>query len=139
MHVCCAVIYNEFDGNDDDFNNIVEHHTGFGFDYATTVEENEKSVKRFDGFILKENADNEFVYKHIDGFKVAYKAKIDDVDWKETFKYADFYAFANSSMCFDEMMFWNSNTQKINLNEFHKLAKRLLKRNDMVQMVDIHV
>ena len=138
MHVCCAVIYNEVDGTDCDFNDILEHHVGYGFDYFTSVDEDEKTVKRFKGLILKEGVENEYVYD-IDGIKFAYKAKVDDVDWKKTFELCDICSFANSSMFIDDWLFYDNKKSKYNTKAFYKLMKRVIDRNEMIQIVDIHV
>ena len=123
------------DGN---FNEILERHTEYGFDYFTSVDENEKSVKRFKGFVLKDETENEYMYE-VDGMKFAYKAKINEVDWKKTFEVGDFSSFATHNMFVDEFLFYNEKTKKINIKEFNNLAKRLIAINDTVQIVDIHM
>ena len=138
MHCCCCVIYDDAEGMDGNFIETIEHHSGFGFDYATTVEDEEKSVKRYKGLILKNGIENDYMYEN-DGVKFAYKAKVEDVDWKKTFESGDICSFTNYSMFVDEFVFYNNKTQKINYNEFHKLVKRLLNRSEMVQIADIHV
>ena len=138
MHCCCCVIYNDIEGMDGNFNEILERHTGYGFDYFTSVDENEKSVKRFKGFVLKDETENEYMYE-VDGMKFAYKAKINEVDWKKTFEVGDFSSFATHNMFVDEFLFYNEKTKKINIKEFNNLAKRLIAINDTVQIVDIHM
>ena len=134
-HCCLAVIY--FEDDTIEIDDILDHHSGYAFDYYQKFEEYQESEHWYDGLILKKGVENEHTYNTKNG-TFAYKAKIEDVDWRKTFAEGDISKFANPAMVVDEYDFFNKKKLEIERTQFNNFVKRMLERGDTVELVDIH-